>query len=298
MKYNQISSNNKKRRKLFNTYHKNVHYKNSRFNFSNYQKKNKNKKKNIVEILQSYGGLAALIIAIGYSWPLGIWDRFYVDPQKAIDQKIAEIRESLYQAAGHMIELAKTQSSIPDPQLREYAGRASQNQILLLVKKLENDAAINRNKLLSEELIFIALIYQNLGMTKDSIKFFEYASNKDGNSEFVKVEIDRQLAKSYFLPSPVQDRAKARKIYKRVIPKAMQSNEIIVKSQGIDIQSEWGIFEMMGGDWKCGVHNLDLAIAELKKIQPMIQDRGTRMTMLQQRRISMVRQLGQSDKGC
>jgi hypothetical protein len=262
------------------------------------EERTKPKKKTFVDALQAYGGVAALIIAIGYSWPLGVWEKFFIEPQREVEQKLTEIRDSLSQATGLTIELGKIQSSIANPELRDLAARSTVNQILLLITKYDADYLAYQENLYPEELLIIGLMYQNLYRIEDSLRYFEYVAQHPKTSEIVALEADRQIAKSYLFPSPIYDADKARNIYQRILPKAMQSPRIEIVSQAIIVQSEWGFLEMTNGDWACGVQNMDAAIDKLAKMQALINDQGNTMKLLLAKRRSLSIQPGQPKNGC
>ena len=48
------------------------------------------KKATFFEKFRSYGGLIALVITIGYSWPLGVWDRFVITPAQKEAAQLAK----------------------------------------------------------------------------------------------------------------------------------------------------------------------------------------------------------------
>lgn len=254
--------------------------------------------KTFLEKLQAYGGLIALIIAVGYSWPLGVWDRFIVSKEKAIEAKVGEIRESLAKATGLTVDVGRLQSSIANPEMRDLATRSTVNQILLLITKYDADYTKYRDKLFPEELLMIGIMYQNLYRIEDSLRYFEYVVTHQKASEIVLLEANRQIAKSYIFPSPIQDVVKARNIYETILPKALQSQRVEILSQAILIQSEWGMLEMTAGDWQCGVHNMDAAIARLKDLQPLINDQGNMLNLFVSKRQSLSPKLGQPQSGC
>jgi hypothetical protein len=262
------------------------------------EERTKPKPKTFLEKLQAYGGLIALVIAVGYSWPLGVWDRFIVSQEKAIEGKVGDIRESLTRATGLYVDFGRLQSSIADPEMRDLATRSTANQVLLLITQYDADYAKYRDKLFPEELLIIGLIYQNLYRIEDSLRYFEYVVEHQNTSEIARLEANRQIAKSYMFPSPIQDVVKARNIYKTILQKALQSQRVEITSQAIMIQSEWGLLEMTAGDWQCGVQNMDAAIARLKIMQPLINDRGNMMNLLVSKRQSGSPKPGQPQAGC
>lgn len=256
------------------------------------------KPKTFLEKLQAYGGLIAVVIAVGYSWPLGVWDRFVVSQEKALEGKLGDIRESLTRATGLYVDVGRLQSSIANPEMRDFATRSTFNQVLLLLTKHDADYTKYRDKLFPEELLMIGIIYQSLYRIEDSLRFFEYVVEHPNALEFILLEANRQIAKSYMFPSPIQNVVKARGIYKTIVPKALQSQRLEMVSGAIFIQSEWGFLEMAAGDWQCGIQNMDDAISRLKAMQPLLNDQGNMMNLLVAKRQSVSPKPGQPQVGC
>lgn len=138
------------------------------------EERTKPRPKTFFEKVQAYGGVIAVVIAVGYSWPLGVWDRFIVSQEKATEAKLGDIRESLTRATGLYVDIGRLQSSIANPDMRDLATRSTSNQILLLVTKYDADYTNYRDKLFPEELLMIGIIYQSLYRIEDSLRYFEY----------------------------------------------------------------------------------------------------------------------------
>lgn len=262
------------------------------------EERTKPKKRTFLENLQAYGGLIALLIAIGYSWPIGVWDRFIVDAQKENEKKISEIRASLTRAAELSVEAGKIQSAISNPELRDLATRSVMNQMLLIITKNDAEYSNYRDQLFPEELLMIGLMYQNMYLIEKSLKYFQYAVSHPNISQLAALESNRQIAKTYFFPSPIQDIATAREKFTKILEETKESTRIDVIANSITVQSEWGFFEMIAGDWKCGTDNFDEAIDRLAKWQPMINDQGNMMRLLQSKKSSLSKRAGQASVGC
>ena len=207
------------------------------------EERTKAKPKTFLEKLQAYGGLLAVVIAVGYSWPLGVWDRFIVSEERAVEGKIGEIRESLTRATGLFVDVGRLQSSIANPEMRDLATRSTYNQIWLLVTKYDANYTKYRDKLFPEELLIIGLTYQSLYRIEDSLRYFEYVVEHPNTSEISLLEANRQIAKSFMLPSPIQDIVKARNIYKTIMKKGFQSKRLEIVAGTIMIKSEWGFLK-------------------------------------------------------
>lgn len=256
------------------------------------------RKRSFLEQLQSYGGMIALAIAVLYSWPLGIWDRFFVTVQEEKEQALQKIRTSLTRATGLSVEVGKVQSSIGNPEFRDIALRSLRNQVLLTITSHDSLYEKFRTDLFPEELLMIGIMHQDLYRIEDSLRYFKYAAERDDLEGATEVEVSRQLAKSYFVPSPHQNQPLARRMYQKTIVSTRDSPNIAVQLMSILIQSEWGFLEMASGDWLCGTENMKNALGRLAQKQPLINDQGNYQRLLRSKIATLTRTPNQPTKGC
>lgn len=255
-------------------------------------------KRSFLEQLQSYGGVIALAIAVLYSWPLGIWDRFIVTAQEEKEQELQKIRTSLTRAGGLYVEVAKVLSSIWNPEFRDGALRSLRNQILLTVTSHDSLYEKFRADLFPEELLMIGIMHQDLYRIEDSLRYFKYAAERDDLKGETEAEVSRQLAKSYFVPSQNQNRSLARELYQRTVVSTQNSSIIAVQLMSIVVQSEWGFLEMASGDWLCGTENMKSALERLVQKQPLINDQGNFERLLRSKSAMLTRAPNQPNEGC
>lgn len=275
-----------------------VHAKSLSERVSVLEERTKPRNKNVVEIFQMYGGLIALAITLLYSWPLGVWEKFVSTPQEKEQSELSSLRNTLLRAAELTVEAGNVQSSIEDPGLRDMAVRAIQNQILLILVNNEQMYSKFSYKLLPEELVMIGLINQSLYRIDEGAKYFRLAAEHHSTSQQLKVEADRQLGKSYFIPSPIQDVEQGRHFYKKSLRAVNGSLDFSGRLMEITVQSEWGFFEMAIGDWKCGVDNVDIALGKLNNIQPILNDGGNFSRLIKSQTAPLVKSSGQTEVGC
>src|SRR4051812_33359565 len=76
------------------------------------------KPKSLLDKVKEWGGIISLVIAVGYTFPLGLWDRFRTSPLEAEQRKIASARSIVLQSAQLFSDFGRTVSAIQDPRLR------------------------------------------------------------------------------------------------------------------------------------------------------------------------------------
>ena len=80
--------------------------------------------KGILDQLKEWGGIVSLLIALGYTFPLGLWDRFMITPLESEQRKIGATRNIVLQSAQLVADFGRTISAIQDPRLRNMVSRA------------------------------------------------------------------------------------------------------------------------------------------------------------------------------
>ena len=177
------------------------------------------------KVLQAYGGVIAVVIAVGYGWPLECGDRFIVSQEKATEAKLGDIRESALRARpAWYVDIGRLQSSIANRTCATLATRSTFNQILLLIyTKLRR-----RLHQLPRQAVSRRTVDDRHHLRKSLYRI----EDSPGTSEYVKhprtleaalMEANRQSLGPYMFPSPIQDAAKGRSLYKAILQKASRS---------------------------------------------------------------------------
>ncbi len=257
-----------------------------------------NERKTWLDRLKEYGGVAALVIAIGYSFPLGVWKEFFVLPDERRAAHIGMLKEVLGDTMQLVAENVSAAAQVSSPDLRDMITRAGSTRLLLIMTKYKDDFVAEKEAFLPEELIAIGLNFQYIYQVPESIQFFSQALSKSAQGSFAKIEAARQLGKSYFFPSPLQDTRRGRSRYRDTLASFTGSRDLRLVVQEITLRSEWGLLEMLQGDWACGQLQMDEALRLLRIWQPAINDQGNMMLLLQQKRASLMQSSGQSATGC
>jgi hypothetical protein len=254
------------------------------------------KPKTIVDRIKDWGGVASLVIAIGYSFPLGIWEKFIEPENRRIASELQNLRNVIEQTTTIFSEGARTLSSIQDPNLYDTAGRSINMRIYLLMSKHRRDFEKHRDKLNPPELLIVGSNFYITGRSDAALPFIEAALAKADLDIQSRIEAMRQRAKILFSPGPLQNHKESRKSFKDAIA-AMESVPNM-RITSMSLLSEWALFELVDGDWSCGQEKLAEAKSALKELSPYMYDNGNFARMLAQRTESLSIRNGQTNAGC
>ena len=254
------------------------------------------KPKTIIDRIKDWGGVASLVIAIGYSFPLGIWEKFIEPENRRIASELQSLRNVIEETTTILAEGARTLSSIQDPFLYDTAGRAINTRIYLQMSKHRVQFEKYRSILTPPELLIVGNNFSMTGQAEAALPFFEAAQANAGLDVQSKMEAMRQRAKILFGPGPLQNRKESRKNFNEAIV-AMASIPSM-KFASMSLLSEWALFELLDGDWTCGQEKLAAAKAALNELSPYMTDNGNFAKLVTQRTQSLSLRPGQTTAGC
>lgn len=254
------------------------------------------KPKSIVDRIKDWGGVASLVIAVGYSFPLGIWEKFVEPENKRVAAELQNLRNVIEETTTIFSEGAKTLAAIQDPALYDLAGRAVNTRIFLLMNKHRPRFEQYKAELTAPELLVVGNNFIMTNQPEVALPFFDAARDSAGQDIQSRVEALRQQAKIRFGPGPLQDRDKARKNFDAAI--SMMRPIRTMKYAATSLLSEWALFELLDGDWACGQQKLAAAKLALTELSPYLNDNGNFARLVDQKTQSLVRQPGQPAAGC
>jgi hypothetical protein len=254
--------------------------------------------KTIIDRVKDWGGVASLVIAIGYSFPLGIWEKFIEPEKKRTAAEIQSLRNVIEETIALLAESARTLSSIPDPYLRDTAGRAMNTRIYLQMTKNRMQFEKYKALLTPPELLIIGSNFSMTGQPEAGLPFLEMAQTKAGADVQSKFEAMRQRAKILFVRGPLQNRQESRKLFSEAIAEMVAIPHMNMKYASTSLKSEWAYFEMVDGDWMCGQEKLAESKASLKEIARYSNDNGNLEKLVTHITQSLSQQLGQPAIGC
>jgi tetratricopeptide (TPR) repeat protein len=256
------------------------------------------KPKTIFDQLKEWGGILSLLIALGYTFPLGLWDRFMISPQEAEQRKINAARSVVLQSAQLVADFGRTISAIQDPRLRTMVSRAYNTQLQILMASNNDLIAKYAGRLEPQEILVLAYDYQMVADIDKAIAFYQMALNMSQDN-YLRSEILRLKGQALFIPSPRQDIAGARAAFLEAARHARGAQSLAGVGSWISTLSYWASAELLAGDWKCGQQLMTEAVAALDSNGALLGDDGASMPQMLRFQIAKsVKRAGQPELGC
>jgi hypothetical protein len=262
------------------------------------EERTKEKPKKKMDLLKDYGGIAALLITLLYTFPLGLWQQWIQTPSEKRTEQVNNLKAILETSMTLLADTGRSLSSITNPEVYDVVSRASSTKLFLIMNRNKTQFSQYINEFNSVELIAIGLNYQMVYQIDDALLFFKAAQEKSERSSFIRNEAGRQIAKSYFLPTSLQNVKSGREIYKNTITEFAGSRDVRLISQEVTLRSEWGFFEMIQGDWECGRMEMEKSIKLLQQWQNMINDQGNMAKLIQMKLSALTPFPNQTMIGC
>jgi hypothetical protein len=254
------------------------------------------KLKTWLDKLKDWGGVASLVIAIGYSFPLGLWEKFYLPGKQREAAEVQKLRDVIEQTTTILSEGARSIASIQDPFLKDTAARAINTRIFLLLSKHRVDFETYGKQLTAPELLVVGHNFAMTNQAEAALPYFEAALATAGPDVQSKFEAMRQIAKSRFAPGAQQNRIAARKGFASAVDLA--SGIGTMKFHAASLNAEWALFELIDGDWSCGQAKLSQARLQLAELAPFMNDNGNFARLIEDRTARLMQQPWQSANGC
>jgi hypothetical protein len=256
------------------------------------------KPKSVLDRVKDWGGLASLVLALVYSFPLGLWDRFIVEEKKRVAAQLAELRGVVDQSTVIMTDGARALAATQDPFLYDTIGRAINTRLFVLMTKHRAEFEKNKEAFTAPELLVVGYNFLATGQADAAAIFFDTAERKAGSDLQSRVEALRQRGKLLFMQGPQQDRRAARTLFQTALRELEKTRSYQTMMAHASLTSEWALFELMDGDWACGRQKLALAQAALTQLAPFMNDQGNFAKLVSQRTSALQRQPNQPEVGC
>jgi hypothetical protein len=256
------------------------------------------KPKTVMDRLKEWGGVASLTVALLYSFPLGIWDRFVVPGERQRSEEFTQLRRVIDQVAGMLIDGGRALDGAKDPQMQDIIMRSTNTRIMLALHPNEAAFARRAGDFTAMEQVAIASYYQLVETHRMAVHFADVVVHKPDAPLLMRAEAFRVKAKSLFLPSDVQSLAGGRVAFRDGLALLANSRSPQELGTHFTLTSEWALFELTFGDWKCGEDMLVRARAILSANQLIVDPRGIMTQLLEENVARLSPSSGQAVQGC
>lgn len=225
-----------------------------------------------MELLQAYGGILSLAIAMLYSFPLGVWDRWFETEATRSRQELTALRDSLERVAQMQVEGARAASGIREPMLLDTVMRSTNNRILLTLAPREARFLERQNEFAPSEQVMIGLLFAFVEKAPTALAFFRAAQAKD--DPLIRLEAQRAEAGLLFRPSAIQDLGRARSVFAALQRPLPPQAGFALHTVQINALRDWALNEFTLGDPSCGRELYHRLEARLIQMEPLMNDNG------------------------
>ena len=241
------------------------------------------KPKSLLDQTKDWGGVVSLVIALAYSFPLGVWDRFIVSGASRRAATLATLRQTIDETTSMIAGGARDLSSIADPEFRDMVSRSLTTR--LFVKMTEKRAAFLEFKddFVAPELLVISSNFVLTNQLDAAIPLLETVERNPEADAVTAIEARRMHAKALFLPGTLQNQPRAREIFAEAVAIAAQQVTTSGITSYITVTADWGLLEMLVGDWACGLTQTGVALKACETNAAFLSDRGMLAQIIQQK---------------
>lgn len=217
------------------------------------------KPKSLIDAVKDWSGVATAVIALLYTFPLGVWDKFVANEKQKTEQKVDQLRGALLQLSDLEASTARSYGSIQDPQIRSYFSRAMASQRAALLFRVDPLIRDHSEGLSVPELILLGYNLGQAGQPSRSQQIYDNALRKadlEKTPAFLFADIYRMKAQLYALsPDGSTGRPNmvlVRSNYASGLRLLLKARTPTLILQASNSAFEWALFEHANGDWRCG----------------------------------------------
>jgi hypothetical protein len=195
------------------------------------------------------------VLALLYTFPLGVWDRVVVTPEQRRDSRVAEVRNAIVQLAEFEASTARSYGSISDPTVRAYFSRAMGSQRAAMLFRIEPMIAGIENRLSVPELILLAYNLAQAGKAARADALYGQALRLAAGDDVpvtLRADIHRMRAQLVATLPGGLDLGRLRADYRTNLGLLMATRSPGLMVQAANSGFEWSLYELAQGDWTCG----------------------------------------------
>jgi hypothetical protein len=222
--------------------------------------------KSVLDVIKEWGGVATAVIALLYTFPLGVWDRFVLTERARVEK----LRELAVALAEEDANYATRIGSIEDQQAATFYTRAVSSKKFITISKNMGDIVRYADKMGPPELLFFAYSFGQAGNVQLADRFLDLALGKlDPRTDSVFAsDIYRIKATQALNAIEGVDMARVRANFGEAVSLLDGHRNDNVRLQLSNSLFEWASIEMGYGDWACGERLGQAALAIVTSLPP------------------------------
>lgn len=257
-------------------------------------------KKSKLDSLKEWGGVATLIVALLYTFPLGVWDRFILSADARRASEVSALKELVVELSDVTATSASNVSQISDAETRNVYIRAMGTKQVTLLSRNRERVRGYVNELEAEEIVILAYAFGQTSQVKYADELYDIAAGKaklQANPSLVSDVYRLKGALAFNEPSGITI-SNVRENYALSVESLQSFNSDPFLHQSANSIAEWALFEMISGDWLCGVQLRERAFKLLGSVAvPNIQTK-TMYEAFQMNFAPLTKSANQSTDGC
>lgn len=224
-----------------------------------------------LSFLKEWGGIGTLIIAVFYTFPFDVFDRFVNTQQRAREAEenaIESVRRSLAEMAALRAEKASRLQQSADARYQNEINGAYDIRIYNLIYTQKEQFRKYADKLRSSELYMIGGSLSLIGEVGDAQYYYDKAISTAQNEEKSRtiLTIYREKGNSLFMDTPYRDLEKGRSAYLAALNILAKEQSGYATSMYVVNLSELVAGEILYGDWPCGMSKRPYVNALFEKL--------------------------------
>src|ERR1700694_1044380 len=219
------------------------------------EERTKPKEKTILERIKDWAGVLTFVVAVLYTYPLGVWDRFVVTAEQQRIKELDSLRGTILRVTELDSETFRLIASIADAQqqaLLSQVQNARKGTMLIpelpLVEKHYSELSAAELQLLGYQLNYLGdqgeLVLRILDLA--SQKMIK-AKNNLGAADTYRTQA--QLYSSYGSLGP--NLAKSRDLFKKAFQVSLQVEPTRSLNIALGVAMDWANLEALSGNWHC-----------------------------------------------
>jgi hypothetical protein len=249
------------------------------------EERTKTKPKSLLDKIKEWGGVATAVIAVAYTFPTGVWEKWFQPEIKARE----DLRSMVEQTTMVLSEGLKASINTSDKQAASQLNRYYTTRAYLIMERYAESLEKYSGELSASELLVVGTNFGIVNRQDEALKFLERsilkakksADQKIRHEQFVTyLQANRMKAGILFAPGVRQDIKKGRSIYKTTIQDARSVLSMQEQLSLLDLQGEWAYMEFRYGDWVCGQEMLKQAQETYNRSSAKEMDRGQLQAVL------------------
>lgn len=213
-----------------------------------------NDKTTKLDSLKQWGGVATLVVALLYTFPLGVWDRFILSPEARKSAEVSILKELVVELSDVTATTAANVGQISDAQSRNIYIRAMGTKQVTLLSRNRERIKNYANELEAEEIVILAYALGQTSQVNHADELYDIAARKaafQANPSLVSDVYRLKGALAYSEPTGVSI-SRVRENYALAVESLQPFNSDALRQQSANNIAEWALFEMTSGDWLCG----------------------------------------------